>query len=138
MKKGNPSYNIYVLGNPFIEEDSIPIRLIPKLESAFPFIQFIEIDPAENFPEEKHLFIIDTIRNATNVVVWEDIESIQTSPNYSLHDFDLGMALKLMKKLGKIERVTIFGTPSNGDEEEILSELRNAISNSLPKNESHN
>ena len=98
----------------------------------------MELDPTENFPEEKHLILIDTIANATHVVVWDDVEAIQSSPNYSLHDFDLGMTLKLLKKMGLLQRVSIIGIPPQGKEDEIFSAVEKTITNLLSKNESHN
>ena len=131
MKKENSSFNVYVLGNPLLEEDSLPLRLLPRLKKEFPSIHFIEMDPTENFPEEDPLWIVDTILNAQNVVVWTDVNAIRSSPSYSLHDFDLGMALKLMRKLGKLKRVTIFGVPPAGDLNKIGRDLSEAITNSL-------
>ncbi len=131
---------MYVLGNPLEEIDALPLRVLPRLREAFPTIHFVEIDPTENFPEEEHLIIIDTIINTTQVIVWTDVDAIQSSPSYSLHDFDLGMTLKLLKKMGKLKRVTILGVPSvqNGNDEQILIELKKTISNLLSENASHN
>ncbi|MBM3281785.1 MAG: hypothetical protein FJY86_00370 [Candidatus Diapherotrites archaeon] len=132
---------LYVLGNPLEEVDALPIQLLPRLCEAFPSLHFVEIDPTENFPEEEHLIIIDTIINIPRVMVWTDVNAIKSSPSYSLHDFDLGMTLKLMQKMGKLKRVTIFGIPPAHDErkkEEIFHELKQTMSNSLLKNESHN
>jgi Ni,Fe-hydrogenase maturation factor len=126
------------MGNLLMEEDAIPIRLIPFLRESFPLLHFIEFDPTENFPEEEHLFIVDTIHNTKKVVVWKDVESIRSSPTYSLHDFDLGMSLKIMKKMGKLKQLTIFGVPPLGDIEKIREELKGAIANSLRENASHN
>lgn len=132
---------IYVLGNLFEEVDALPIKFLPRLREAFPALHFIEIDPTENFPEEEHLIIIDTIINTRNVCVWMDVNAIKSSPSYSLHDFDLGMTLKLMQKMGTLKRVTIFGVPPvqpGKNEEEIFRELCETMSNSLLRNASHN
>ncbi len=132
---------VYVLGNPLEEVDALPIKFLPRLREAFPSFDFVEIDPTENFPEEEHLVIVDTIINATQVIVWTDVNAIKSSPSYSLHDFDLGMTLKLMKKMGKLKQVTIFGVPpgqSGRSEKEIFQQLVETMSNSLLKNASHN
>ncbi len=126
------------MGNPLIEEDSLPLRLVPRLRKAFPRISFIEIDPTENFPEEDPLLIVDTILHAPGVVMWNDVDAIRSSPTYSLHDFDLGMTLKLMRKMGTLHRVIVFGLPPQGDEGLIFGELEKAISNSLRESASHN
>jgi Ni,Fe-hydrogenase maturation factor len=121
-----------------MEGDAFPIRLLLRLRKEFSSIKFIELDPTENFPEENHLIIVDTIANTQKVVMWDDIDAIQSSPSYSLHDFDLGMTLKLMKKMGKLKRVTIFGVPPSGSEENVFQELKTTMSSLLSKSASHN
>ena len=125
---------IYVLGNILLEEDSLPIKLLPKLRSIFPKIEFIEIDPTEEFPEEKFLVLIDTIKDLEDVKLFEDIDKIELAPNYSVHDFDLGFQLKLMKKLGKLKEVSIIGVGQKVSEEEAIKKLGKIISNLLLKN----
>ncbi|MBU0760141.1 MAG: hypothetical protein KJ600_01100 [Nanoarchaeota archaeon] len=122
---------IYILGNPTFEQDSLPVKLLPKLKSELPQFKFIHIDPTENLPEENHLILIDTILDIKEVKILTDINKIQPSPQCSLHDFDLGFQLKLMKKLGKIKKVTIIGIPSEGNEDEILKEIKNILSNQV-------
>jgi len=133
-----PSYRLYVLGNPLHEGDSLPLRLLPRLRKRFPLLSFIEWDPTEEFPEEETLHLIDTIANTPRVVVWTDVNSIKSSPTYSVHDFDLGMTLKLLKKMGRIHGVKIFGVPPQGDEDSLFEELCTVIANSLLKNASRN
>ena len=104
---------VYVLGNLGFEEDSLPLRLIPWLEKEFSDVSFRVLDPTENFPEEEHLVLIDTAINADEVKIVKDadIDKIQQSPSYSLHDFDLGTQLKLMKKIGRLKEVIIICVP---------------------------
>jgi len=89
---------IYVLGNLLVKEDSLPIKLIPRLEKDLPGYEIIEIDPSEDFPKQKELIIIDTIINAKQVTLVTNIDKIQLGSIVSLHDFDLVYNLKLMKK----------------------------------------
>ena len=120
--------NILIFGNPLLEFDNLPLRLKPRLEEAFPDINFIETDPADNLrPENKELIIIDTAEGIKDVKTLTDIESIENSPTYSLHDFDLGIALKLLKKIGQLEKATIFCVPPNGDEKDIFDQLKDKI-----------
>ena len=119
--------NIYVLGNPLVKEDSLPPKLLPKLKKSFKNINFIELDPTENLPEERHFIIIDTIINAKEIAVIKDVDMLGSSPNYSLHDFDLGFNLKLMKKMGKIKDVTIIGLPPKMEEKKALDGLKKVI-----------
>ncbi|MFH1290717.1 MAG: hypothetical protein ABIH92_04895 [Nanoarchaeota archaeon] len=120
---------IYILGNPSFESDSLPVKLLPKLQSSLPEFKFIHLDPTENLPEEEHLILIDTILNLKEIKVLTNIDKIQSSPNVSMHDFDLGFQLKLMKKLGKIDKVTIIGVPDKGDEEQTLNKIKSVLIN---------
>tara|TARA_Y100000310_G_C20661058_1_gene804835 strand:+ start:1826 stop:2236 length:411 start_codon:yes stop_codon:yes gene_type:complete len=132
------SYKIFIFGNVLVDEDSIPLKLLPNLKQEFEEIEFVEIDPTEDLPEEEQFIIIDTIINISEVKVLNDIDKIESMPNYSLHDFDLGFNLKLMKKLGKVKEVTIIGVPVNMEVDKSLESVKKIISNLLLRNELHN
>ena len=120
--------SIYIFGNPLLDFDNLPIQLAPDLTKALPEINFIVMDPNENIhPENKELVIIDTAIGIDKVTVLEDIDKIEMSPRYSLHDFDLGFNLKLLKKLGKLEKVKIFCVPPDINKKQALKELVNLI-----------
>ncbi|MEI7498568.1 MAG: hypothetical protein WCK11_04800 [Candidatus Falkowbacteria bacterium] len=105
---------IYLCGNPLLAFDSLPLRLKPGLTKALPQFNFIEIDPTENLhPINGELTIIDTILDIDNVKIFTDIGQIKNSPQYSLHDLDLGFNLKLLQKIGTLKKVTIYGVPPN-------------------------
>jgi len=120
---------IYVLGTLELEHDSLPLIILPRLIENFKDYEFRVIDPTENFPVEEHLVIIDTEVNTNEVRVLTDIDKIQSSPSFSLHDFDLGMQLKLMKKLGKLKDVKIICVPPHGkiSEEDAFEGVKNSI-----------
>ena len=86
------------------------------------------MDPNENIhPKNKELIIIDTAVGIDHIKILEDIDKIELSPTYSLHDYDLGFNLKLLKKLGKLEKITIFCVPANLNKKQALDELVNLI-----------
>lgn len=115
---------IHIFGNPLLDFDNLPLKLAPKLEKIFPEMDFVITDPSENLnPIDGELIIIDTVGGAKNVILIDDIEKLETSKIYSLHDFDLAFNLKLLQKIGKLKKVKIFGVPMKGDEEEILEQL---------------
>lgn len=126
-------FRIYVLGNPLVKVDSLPLQLLTQLRKKFEKISFIELDPTESFPEEEHFIIIDTVLNASKVVLLNNIDDIQFHTQFSLHDFDLGFNLKLLKKLGKIKKVSIIGIPPNIKKEEALEEIEKIIPSLLSK-----
>jgi Ni,Fe-hydrogenase maturation factor len=119
---------IYLVGNLLVEEDSLPIKLKPDLEKAFPDIDFREFDPTEDLPEDtEELVIIDTVLGIKEPHVFTDIDQFSTQKNYSMHDFDLGWQLKLYKKLRMINEVKIIGVPPEGDKDEILEKLSTQV-----------
>jgi Ni,Fe-hydrogenase maturation factor len=118
---------IYVFGNPLVKEDSMPLKLIDKLRRKFPSLQFKEFDTVEDLDLENELNIIDTVKGIKKVELIEDIDKIITDKIYSMHDFDLGYNLKLLKKMKMIDKVRIFGIPSNMKEKEAMKELCDVI-----------
>lgn len=121
---------IYIIGNPLLEFDNLPIRLKPRLTEVFSDIDFVEIDPSDNFLPDKNgeLIIIDTVEGINEVKILEDIEKIQSDDKYSVHDYDLGMHLKLLQKLDLLKKVLIYCVPMDGDEEKTFIELEKLIS----------
>ena len=115
---------ILVFGNPMVSIDSLPLSLIGELRSAFPEMEFKEFDPNENLEKEgRDLNIIDSVEGLGHVALITDIDSIKTSRLYSMHDFDLGYSLKLLKKMHYIDTVRIFGVPMKISKGKALEEL---------------
>ncbi len=103
---------IYIFGNPLLDFDSLPIKMAPGLSRLFPALTFEIIDPNENLhPENQTLVVIDTVINATEPFLINDIEMLELSPRYSMHDLDLAFTLKLLKKIGSLKYVYIIGVP---------------------------
>lgn len=126
-------YKVLVFGNPLLPQDSIPLRLMDRLKEKFPNIEFKEFDPNENMESEgRDLSIIDTIQGIDKVTMVTDIDSIKTQRVYTMHDFDLGYTLKLLKKLKYIDSVRIFGVPMKISEKEAFKQLVEFIDASLP------
>jgi len=105
---------IYVLGNPLVKQDSLPLKILPKLKSLFPQIKFEIVDPNENFPHknEKNLIILDTVIGIKKPTILDldDFEKEKKTP-ISPHDYDLLTHLLLLKKIKKIKKVKIIGVP---------------------------
>lgn len=117
----------YVAGNPLVKEDSVPLKIMNRLQKRFPHHKFKEFDPTEDFPEEKSLNILDMVIGLDDVQVIKDINKIVTGKLYSLHNFDLGFNLKLMKKAGKIRSANLIGIPVNMKEKDALKGVINTI-----------
>ncbi|MDO8537352.1 MAG: hypothetical protein Q7S21_00545 [archaeon] len=118
---------IFIAGNLLIKEDSIALKIMPKLQKKFPNIEFIELEPTDNFPEERILTIIDAVQGINEIKIIEDIDKITFQKSFSLHDFDLGANLKLLKKAGKLEAVKIIGIPMQWKEKQAFEEISKEI-----------
>jgi Ni,Fe-hydrogenase maturation factor len=106
----------------------LPIKLAPELQKKFPEIDFVVTDPNENLkPENSELYIIDTVRGIKKVEIITDLNKIQLNRIYSAHDFDLGFNLKLLQKIGKLNKVVIFGVPSKTKKQKALEQIASKI-----------
>ena len=116
---------IYVFGNPLVAEDSLPIHILPQLQKQFPDIDFVVVDPNENFPPEgeRDLIILDVVKGISEVMLldYSDLAKIEKSP-ISPHDYDLLLHLLLLKKMGKINKVKIIGTPQTSYDKKAIFE----------------
>lgn len=129
---------IYVFGNPLVKEDSISLQLLPHLKKSFPQINFLVVDPNENFPSEneKSLIILDTVMGIKKPTLLEikGFEEKKKNPT-SQHDYDLLLHLLLLKKMKKIESAKIIGIPPNFKGRTLLVEhVNNLISTLLSEN----
>jgi Ni,Fe-hydrogenase maturation factor len=123
---------IYIVGNPLVEEDSMPLKLAPLLREALPEIEFREFDPTENLPDDcENFYMIDTVLGLKEPRIFTNIDDITNQKTYSMHDFDLGWIIKLYKKMRMIKEITIFGVPEKGDEKEVLSKLNSLLKSSV-------
>jgi Ni,Fe-hydrogenase maturation factor len=119
---------IFVAGNPLLKEDSLPVKLLPMMREEFPEIVFEEFDPAGSLEDlGRDPVIIDTVAGIDDFIEITDLEQIADQKMYSLHDFDLGINLKLMKKMGMLNSVRIIGIPTYFEEEEVMEHLRKRI-----------
>lgn len=111
---------VYIFGNPDLEIDSLPIKLIPRLQRLYPEISFILKDPNEEWDIPEETIIIDTALGLDKVTVFDDLESFTNTPNLSMHDFDALTNLRYMKKLGKLKKIKIIGIPPEIDPNKVL------------------
>lgn len=115
---------ILVFGNPLVKEDSLPLRLMPKLAEKFPDTEFKELDAVEEIQKEgKNLVILDTVKGIKKSCII-DLNSLKLDKIYSMHDFDLGYNLKLLKKLNLIRTVRIIAVPMGINEEKAFNQVQ--------------
>jgi Ni,Fe-hydrogenase maturation factor len=118
---------VYCFGNPLLKEDSLPFLLIPQLREEFPEIDFVEANSPDDIEERDEILILDTAKGITKATVLGDIDALCSNRTCSLHDFDLGMTLKLMQKMGKLKKVRIFCIPMGYSKAKAFAELKKLI-----------
>jgi hypothetical protein len=116
---------IYVFGNNDLDNDNSGIKLSKILSNHFKDIEFIYISDINSFsPNEKVPILLDSASNISEVIVIESTDKLQTNMNTSNHDFDLGMTLKLLMKLHKIEGFKAICVPQTISEKDILVSIK--------------
>lgn len=116
---------ILVFGNPLMENDSIALKVAKKLGNKF---EFKFLDAAENIESEgKNLIILDCAEGIEKVCVIENLANLSSNSIYSMHDFDLALTLKLLKKIGKIESVKIVAIPKSYGLEKAAKETEKLL-----------
>lgn len=115
---------VFIFGNPDIEKDSLPLKILPELRKKFPELDFQVKDPNENFELPEGVVIIDTIAGLEKAHVFNSLDNFKAPPRMTLHDFDLFNHLQLLKKLGKLpSKIKIIGLPPTMSEEEAVDFL---------------
>lgn len=124
---------ILVFGNRLVKRDSLALRVANRLDAELrgKGIEFHEFDAAENLEDEgPDITLLDVAGGIKKVTVLTDVDldKLEKPPSYSMHDFDLAITLKLLKKIGKIKSVRIIAIPIDHEEKKAVEEVRNVLS----------
>lgn len=114
---------IYCFGNTIDSGDSIPVQLIPILRNEFPAASVMHLDPSENFMPEHASVVIDSVEGATTVQMFSDIDAFVITKSVSVHDYDLGLHLQLLKKLHKLPKIHIIAVPRYSSITQVKNEV---------------
>ncbi|MEK7566431.1 MAG: hypothetical protein AAB494_02025 [Patescibacteria group bacterium] len=114
---------IYIFGNPEIEIDSLPLKILPELQKKFLEIKFEIKDPNEEWEIPEELTVIDTVLGIEEIRVFEDLKNFSKAPNMSLHDFDAYSNLRYLEKLGRLKKIKIIGIPPTISQEKAVEEI---------------
>jgi len=118
---------ILVFGNPYLKEDNMAIRVARKLDiKNFFMVKCSNPDDLLNHDLVTSV-ILDVAKGIEQVTLFDDVDSLEFSVIFSLHDFDLSYFLKLLKETGKLEKVNIIGIPQVYDEESAVAEVTKLV-----------
>jgi Ni,Fe-hydrogenase maturation factor len=115
---------IFVFGNEDVEGDSLALKVAKKLKK----FKFYHSSRPESLLQiaEKDITILDVARGIDKVQLVK-VENIKNQPKASLHDFDLGYFLRLIKELDKSKKFKIIAVPMEGNVDEIAKEVELCI-----------
>jgi Ni,Fe-hydrogenase maturation factor len=128
---------VYVFGNEHVTEDRRAIEAAREMEGAIEGVSFVFVSPNEDVPfvNERRVVILDTVQGIQDVeLISEDrIDELTLSPRTSVHDFDLGLQLRYLKKLNKLGEVIIIGIPQEGEVDylRVRSILRKLVAHDM-------
>jgi len=118
---------ILVFGNFYLKEDNLAVRIGKKLHlKGFKVVHCSKPDELLNH-DLGHSVILDVAKGIDAVTLFDDIDSLEFSVIFSLHDFDLGYFLKLLKETGKLEKTNIIGVPLGYDEKKAITQVKALI-----------
>lgn len=123
------SKNIYVFGNPLLEQDSLAIKIAERFqkENALKKWNFVYLDGVEEITEE-NIIILDVAKGITEVKIIRDLDKLYSDKIYTMHDADIAMFLKLKKKIGLIKEIKIIAVPFDMNEEMAYREVKKMLS----------
>ncbi len=120
-----PAKRVYVFGNEYLADDSLAKRVAARI-SGIDFVRCTSPDELLDAQEED-IVILDVVKDASEVMVINDISRLKTRSLVSLHDFDLAFFLKLMQGMGINKNIRIIGIPSVGNPELLAKKVKACI-----------
>ncbi|MEA3249060.1 MAG: hypothetical protein U9Q03_01735 [Patescibacteria group bacterium] len=122
---------VLVFGSPDFEPDALPLKILPRLKERLPEIDFVAVDPNEEWDIAGDITVIDTAINLTEPRIFDSLDAFEAAPRVSMHDFDALANLRLMQKLGKIDSVRVITLPPDTPPDDALNFIDSALGESL-------
>lgn len=115
---------ILVFGNPYLEYDSLAVKIANKLKDK---ADFVICTSPEQIMEEQFDYIMDSVEGIDEIKVFDNLKLLNPHRMFSLHDFDVTFFLGLMEKLGRVDKVKIIGIPIGYDKEKAKNKVKELI-----------
>ena len=113
---------LFVFGNEYLSGDSFALEVADLLKDECEIIHCRSPEDLLDVDDEE-IIILDVVRGVERPVLITDVDKIKTRSLISLHDFDLGFFIKLMRKIGIKKIVRILGVPESGDSLNIANRV---------------
>ncbi len=122
---------LLVFGNEFLKDDNFAIKISKEIKLPnTDIIRCYSVDDMFKVQGYDKVFILDVIKNIKEVTLITDLDKIKDKKLFSMHDFDLGFNLKLLKEVNQIKDINIIGIPQEGDKESIKKEIKKIVEQS--------
>ncbi len=115
---------IRVLGNEFLDQDSLAIELSRQIR--MPDVIFEMITQYDDLMKT-HEIIMDVCKGIDKATLITDIDEFLVHRTSTVHDMDFGFFLKLNKSMGTVHNVNIIAVPQKaykGIKEDIINIIR--------------
>jgi Ni,Fe-hydrogenase maturation factor len=131
MEENEMKTVVLCFGNEYVDFDKLPLTLSKELEKEFPKIEFVNCETPNQIMDyvNYNIIILDIVKGIKKIQIIEDFDKIKTRKIFTLHDFDLGLFLKIIKKVEKIDNIKIIGIPMNYKKEKAKSEIKKLLNN---------
>ncbi len=127
-----PKKTVFCFGNIFIEEDAAAIKLANDLAKELPDFCFkTDCAPDDLIAHEAdEAIILDAVKGITKAQLIKNIDLLQEYDKITMHDFDLGFFLKLIKEAGQVKAVKIIGIPMKTQlNKKVKEDVKNLLKN---------
>ena len=121
---------VLCFGNEYFSLDRLPIVLYEELKKEIPKIKFVSCEtPNEilDYSNYDRIFILDVVKGIKDVKVIKDFDKIKSRKFFTLHDFDLGIFLKILDNTKKIKNLQIIGIPINYDKDKAKTKIKKIL-----------
>jgi Ni,Fe-hydrogenase maturation factor len=113
--------SVYVFGNEFIEGDGFARQVASELTG----VTIVHCkSPDDLLDADDEVIILDVVKGGSDPIIITDIAKLKTRKIISMHDFDVGFFLSLMKEMGMERKVKIIGIPERGNAREIAQKVK--------------
>ncbi|MFH1916216.1 MAG: hypothetical protein ABIJ21_03050 [Nanoarchaeota archaeon] len=112
---------LYVFGNEYLAEDSLAALVARQFKD----VQLVYCkSPDDLLDAGDEMAIIDVVKGISDPILITDVDQLKTRNLMSLHDFDLGFFLNLLKGMGMEKKIKIIGIPEKGDAKSMYEQVR--------------
>jgi hypothetical protein len=120
---------LLLFGNPALPSDNLAIKVGKGLEKDGHTILQLENPLGLLELDLKEYVILDVAYGIKKVTLIDNVDKLVLGRLCSLHDFDMAYFLKLLRRLGKLEKVRILAIPQRMSAPKALLAVRSLLHN---------